>query len=302
MGDQEQPGSHLLFFCVTVVFHLCFVYITNMNRNREYAKKWRRKVRGRYLAAFGGKCGICGYSKCSSALDLHHVIPEEKEFNISSYSCHVRWELVVLELRKCVCLCANCHREVEVGVTPIPSDIKRFDETFALWDRKQHKDGYYDKCPTCGGEKRNYLKYCSRPCAYTSMQKINWDEVPLKDFIEKGIPLTSIAKKIGVSDNAVKKRLEALGLPFLRNDREIKRAFYQKTPKQGHFKGVVFYKKRGLWVSKLYVPSKKGFVFIGSFKDPVLAAKAYDAYSEKHFGNVGITNKSLGLLPVDNTV
>lgn len=57
---------------------------------------------------------MCGYSKCKEALDFHHVNPNEKDFNISG--SHSRsWEKIELELKKCVLLCANCHREIHSG-------------------------------------------------------------------------------------------------------------------------------------------------------------------------------------------
>ena len=30
----------------------------------------------------GGKCSICGYSKCIDALEFHHKNPKEKDFKI----------------------------------------------------------------------------------------------------------------------------------------------------------------------------------------------------------------------------
>lgn len=62
-------------------------------------------------------CSICNYSKCFRALDFHHIDPKTKEFNISSFkSCKVfndaNGEILLKEVRKCVLLCANCHREL----------------------------------------------------------------------------------------------------------------------------------------------------------------------------------------------
>ena len=59
----------------------------------------------------GGKCSRCGYDKFYGALDFHHVNPEEKEFSWRTLRSR-KWDSVKKELDKCVCLCANCHREV----------------------------------------------------------------------------------------------------------------------------------------------------------------------------------------------
>jgi predicted HNH restriction endonuclease len=63
----------------------------------------------------GSKCQLCGYERCVSAMDFHHTDPSEKDFVISS---RMSWEVIVKELRKCVLLCSNCHREVHAGMHP----------------------------------------------------------------------------------------------------------------------------------------------------------------------------------------
>jgi hypothetical protein len=63
------------------------------------------------LKIHGGKCSICSYDKCESALQFHHIDPSQKEFKIS-YSAP-SFEKLVSEAKKCVLLCANCHAEEE---------------------------------------------------------------------------------------------------------------------------------------------------------------------------------------------
>jgi hypothetical protein len=64
----------------------------------------------KYVDYKGGCCERCGYRKCLGALDFHHKEPTEKDFGVSG---PIRaWDIVKLELDKCLCLCANCHREV----------------------------------------------------------------------------------------------------------------------------------------------------------------------------------------------
>lgn len=59
----------------------------------------------------GGKCELCGYSKCQDAFDFHHINPEEKEFLLSAGKL-TSFERIKNELDKCMLLCANCHREI----------------------------------------------------------------------------------------------------------------------------------------------------------------------------------------------
>ena len=57
------------------------------------------------------KCAKCGDSR-SYVLDFHHVDPKEKVERISRMLAqNVNQEKLEEELKKCVCLCSNCHRE-----------------------------------------------------------------------------------------------------------------------------------------------------------------------------------------------
>ena len=76
----------------------------------------RRALRDQAIAYKGGRCNICGYNKCPSAFDFHHLDPMEKDFTISSHM--TSWERIKKELDKCVLLCATCHREVHDGLHP----------------------------------------------------------------------------------------------------------------------------------------------------------------------------------------
>src|SRR6266496_875797 len=81
----------------------------------------------RAVALLGGRCQVCGYSKCMRALEFHRVDPNTKRFNISSSDTidlgvvwARAWDSIVREIRKCVLVCSNCHREIESGLTKCP--------------------------------------------------------------------------------------------------------------------------------------------------------------------------------------
>jgi hypothetical protein len=60
----------------------------------------------------GWRCSVCGYDKCRSALELHHVDASTKEFEVTKLLYNNSpIETLLKELDKCVMLCANCHRE-----------------------------------------------------------------------------------------------------------------------------------------------------------------------------------------------
>ena len=63
---------------------------------------------------------MCSYSKYPGALDLHHLDSREKDFGIGDKGYTRSWEKVKTELDKCILVCANCHREIEAGITRVP--------------------------------------------------------------------------------------------------------------------------------------------------------------------------------------
>ena len=71
-------------------------------------------TRGMFLAkikeARGGCCIRCGYNTTIKALEFHHLDPDKKDFTISDY--HFKLKDAIAESKKCILLCANCHREL----------------------------------------------------------------------------------------------------------------------------------------------------------------------------------------------
>lgn len=80
--------------------------------SHEYAYRKKRVERIReYINSIKGRgCDICGYNKCLSALDFHHV-RGEKSFPVSKPG-ERSIELIQQEIDKCILVCANCHREI----------------------------------------------------------------------------------------------------------------------------------------------------------------------------------------------
>ena len=72
----------------------------------------RRHLKEMAVDYKGGKCIICGYSKYLGALEFHHLDPESKDFAISTTGTTKSWTRIKHELDKCICVCANCHREI----------------------------------------------------------------------------------------------------------------------------------------------------------------------------------------------
>lgn len=54
----------------------------------QRVKDYRQRVKERLVEIFGGKCQVCGYNKAISALEFHHLNPEEKEFSLGNTQIH----------------------------------------------------------------------------------------------------------------------------------------------------------------------------------------------------------------------
>lgn len=152
----------------------------------------------------GGKCICCGYNKCTDALDLHHLNPEEKEFSMGAIRGNPKnWKSIVEEMKKCVLVCNRCHHEIHAGVTELPEDYAKFDEKYADYRRI----GKYDSCPVCGNEKPLKNKTCSRQCAAKVSGKVDWEKVDIIKLVEDdNMTFVAISEMLDISITAVRKR------------------------------------------------------------------------------------------------
>ena len=62
------------------------------------------------IEQLGNRCEKCGYNKCQSALDFHHLDPAIKEYAIGEINTN--FEKLLQEIKKCKLLCNRCHREL----------------------------------------------------------------------------------------------------------------------------------------------------------------------------------------------
>ena len=57
-------------------------------------------------------CSHCGYKEKAEALDFHHVNRDDKFLEVSRFwrTSMVQFKKIKNEWKKCIVLCANCHR------------------------------------------------------------------------------------------------------------------------------------------------------------------------------------------------
>ena len=178
-------------------------------KNAKNVVHQRKRAKLRMIRAFGDKCGTCGYNKCTGALEFHHVDPNEKDF---SFNGKIRaWNIVVKELRKCVLVCANCHREIHSGLREISDNIHQFDEYYV--DPENFRDTVYSAIPKvvkyckCGQQLKDArYKHCSHECAHKASRKVDWNNVNLPQLLkENNNNFCAVGRLLGISDVAVRK-------------------------------------------------------------------------------------------------
>lgn len=187
----------------------------------QYVKDSRKRRKEDIVYVMGGKCQLCGYNKAITALELHHINPEEKEFGIGQI-LNKDWNLINDEIKKCILLCANCHREYHEGLIQkelLPSyDQQKAEEiTMRIERLKHHQDKY---CPNCGTIINSKATYC--PSCYNELRRKV--ERPSREVLKKLIREESflgIARLYNneITDGAIRKWCDKYNLP--RTKKEI---------------------------------------------------------------------------------
>lgn len=138
--------------------------------NRNIYKN--QKIRGlkrklEIVNSLGGGCSICKYDKNLSALEFHHVNPNEKGFELDLRKlANTNLTLIKEELKKCILVCSNCHREIHnVGLN------KENYNTFLATKKLSFSNPKFIKqsqCLNCGTNfnKIKGKKFCSNECFY----------------------------------------------------------------------------------------------------------------------------------------
>ena len=97
--------------------------LSNLSKKERDAikyKKWQQKARKerkkKLVKTFGGSCPFCKYDRCYKSFDFHHVDPSKKDSAISMFGMLSKWDKIIQEVKKCIMVCSNCHREIHAGL------------------------------------------------------------------------------------------------------------------------------------------------------------------------------------------
>ena len=190
--------------------------MTNSEAVCNHIKKRKKDL----VSVLGGKCCICGFDAYIEALDFHHIDPTTKNFGLGASNAVTKaLDKQLEEAKKCVLLCANCHRGVHAGYLQIPTE-HYYNEELAqqlLNENYALRYGQARHCQQCGA----VISYGANLCvqcnqiAMRTVQRPTREE--LKDLI-RSLPFTQIATKFGVSDNAIRKWCQGYALPAKKKD------------------------------------------------------------------------------------
>lgn len=187
----------------------------NIIMSYEIVKNFRQRLKERATYVMGNKCACCGYDKCIQALEFHHLNPEEKDFNFGT-NTNRSWESTRNEIKKCILVCANCHREIHYGLIDSSLLQSSFNEQRAeeidklVNDVKVHKIYY---CRSCGKEVWRGNEYCPE-CAAKARRKVERPNREELKMLIRNNSFMSLGRKYGVTDNTIRKWCKAENLPF----------------------------------------------------------------------------------------
>lgn len=156
---------------------------------------FRRRIKTALVESFGNKCQVCGMSFPQSVYDFHHLNPAEKEFGVGAQSTTRSRADNAREAKKCIMVCANCHRLIEYENLDVSHLSCIFDE-----------DIYYNTLDKLAGKNKETVEKRSKPVS----------KKPEREILKKQIremPFLQIGKLYEVSDNAVRKWCQSYNLP-----------------------------------------------------------------------------------------
>lgn len=182
-----------------------------MSYSSENVIRWRTSTKQRMIDSMGGCCQICGYSKSLNALEFHHIDPTLKDFGIGGQRSNPKsWVKMISELKKCILLCSNCHKEFHSGITELPEEYAKFNEEYTDYN-KQLNEIFYSQCPVCFKNKPINMKTCSKSCASQFNKNIDWSTIDIIKLKENH-SFKEIGDIVGASAASVWKRYKKLNI------------------------------------------------------------------------------------------
>lgn len=88
-------------------------YARHKEERKQKILERQRRIRDQvqdYKLSVG--CAVCGYNKCARALQFHHTADDKENCVARMTGSGNSFEKILVEIEKCICVCANCHAEI----------------------------------------------------------------------------------------------------------------------------------------------------------------------------------------------
>lgn len=148
------------------------------NTDKKHLDYGKRKTRFRFIMwlvkqEYG--CCICG-EKSTECIQFHHIDPKIKDKCISNMGS----KKTLIELLKCVTVCANCHSKIHYGNLQCPTatniDRHHITELLTIQPYKLHSENIKTtkQCPKCNRtlDTKQFYKNKIRPDGLQSVCKL----------------------------------------------------------------------------------------------------------------------------------
>ena len=100
-------------------------YTISRNKNLDHYKAVKMQRVHDIAARFQGWKAKKGCKHCSEkdpvCLDLHHLDPSIKDTEVSNLMGY-SWKVLMKESKKCIVVCANCHRKIHAKINKSIAD------------------------------------------------------------------------------------------------------------------------------------------------------------------------------------
>lgn len=176
-----------------------------MVQESSYSVNRRRRNKRKLVEAHGSHCVDCGFKYAVYQMDFDHRDPSEKSFNLS-YGGTKSYENLYQESLKCDLVCALCHRT---------RTHKQRCDGCELCDPAWAGEPYGgSEAPTaklcgCGTKIQRKAKTCK--ACHQQPTVIEWPDHEVLQQMVADSSTNAVSKQLGVSFNAVKKRLQNHG-------------------------------------------------------------------------------------------
>lgn len=170
-----------------------------MSKKSEAVILWRKRFKEKLVLSMGGKCQCCGYDRCSKALEFHHIDPTQKDFSFAGIRANPkRLTALIEELKKCILVCSNCHKEIHDGVTFLPKVFSKVDENILISENELRK--------------RKKQQLCVPKKTPVDRRKIFLSTDEINDLLESTFKgnKSALARYLNVTEAAIRKK--CLGL------------------------------------------------------------------------------------------